>query len=60
MVNVIIVLFYIYAVLGCEIFHTYNELNEQIYKGSVLGDFNSFPMAILALFQVLIGADWHL
>ena len=57
MLNVIISLCYIYAIIGCELFYTDDPSHEDISKGSILGDFNSFPMAILALFQVLIGAD---
>ena len=33
--------------------------HNEIQKRIVLGDFNSFPMSLLALFQVLIGAGWH-
>ena len=49
MLNVITCLFYFYALLGCEIYKT-DIPHEHIYEGSVMGDFNSFSMALLALF----------
>ena len=59
MISFLIIIFFEYAVLGMELF-SYDEPHEDLYEGSVAGDFNSFPLALLALFQVLIAADWHL
>ena len=53
-VSVVCVLFYIYALIGMELFSTKGMREDAThlpdYERMVLGDFNTFPMAWLALF----------
>lgn len=60
--------FYIYALIGVEIFHYsheeykeryYNDAEFATYSNGILGNMESFSEAFLALFQVLTGSSWH-
>ena len=53
-----VVMFYLYSVLGIEIFHLESNHESQWANGKY-GDFSSFGMGLIALFQILTQSGWH-
>jgi hypothetical protein len=59
--------FYIYAVIGCEVLRysdsAYEKRKDDAFfntvSGGILGNFQSFPEAFLALSQILTESGWH-
>jgi len=67
--SVMMIVFYIYAVIGTELL-TYSDseyeriklINEDLeyYDGNIYGNFKTFEDAIFALFQILTESSWHM
>ena len=55
-----VVLFYLYAIVGIEIFHSnVVDIQDSPWESGKYGDFSSFTMALIALFQILTQSGWH-
>lgn len=67
-ISVMFLTFYIWAVLSTQILHHSDEQYEKAkenpeflyFSGGKLGDFQSFSMTMIALFQILTGSSWHM
>ena len=58
--NVLILWFYIFSIIGIEAFHPEKQrIKSTDYESSIVGDFSSFSMAMLVMCQVVTQGSWH-
>ncbi|EGR34811.1 hypothetical protein IMG5_001520 [Ichthyophthirius multifiliis] len=62
LIPILIIIFYLYAVWGMEIFNirTFSYKKNSPYQENILGDFTSFKNSLLILFQIMIESNWSL
>ena len=60
MVSIMLIIIYIFAIIGMECFHpNAGNITNSYYEPDSYGDFSSFSMSLIALFQVLTQSSWH-
>ena len=60
MVSIIMLIMYFYGIIGMECFHpNTRDIKSSYYESDTYGDFSSFSMTLIALFQILTQSSWH-